>query len=66
MSPQYEYWCRDCNYQWIEQKKLEQCYEVSRCIKCQSNNTQKIISLTAQPQFKGSGWYETDYKPKKD
>lgn len=34
------------------------------CVKCGEASLQKQFPQTAPPQFRGSGFYETDYKKK--
>lgn len=61
--PLYDYTCTYCNH------KTEILHRISEtpsalCQQCQREGLQKCISA---PRFKlqGTGWYETDFKPKK-
>ncbi len=61
--PLYEYKCSKC------QKKIEIIQKVgdpapTKCPFC-GGSLKKLISIPAI-QFKGSGWYVTDYAAKKD
>jgi len=58
--PIYDYKCSKCGFQ-IEihqsiNSKVEQC-----CLTC-SEPMQKQVSTPASLHFKGSGFYQTDYK----
>lgn len=58
--PIYEYFCVKCGVleviQGIKDKVLETCPN------CNEESVDKILSTTSSPQFKGTGFYETDYK----
>ncbi|MDD3375748.1 MAG: zinc ribbon domain-containing protein [Candidatus Omnitrophica bacterium] len=61
--PTYEYECSKCGHQLeilqsITEKPLKKCPE------CQKNNLQRLLGSGAGIIFKGSGFYETDYKKK--
>jgi putative FmdB family regulatory protein len=59
--PIYEYRCENCGHQFeIIQKFSDSPLEL--CEKCQGHLS-KLISQTSF-QFKGSGWYVTDYANK--
>ena len=61
--PLYEYKCSECGTVFeILQKVSEQ--PLKTCIKC-GGPVKKLVSSPAI-QFKGSGWYVTDYAQKKD
>jgi putative FmdB family regulatory protein len=61
--PLYEYICKECDailevhHGMFEEHK-------SKCSVCNSKELTKMISVTSRPQFRGSGFYETDYKSK--
>jgi putative FmdB family regulatory protein len=60
--PIYEYECLKCgNHVEVMQKMSDE--PLTKCPKCKANKLEKIISQTAF-QFKGSGWYVTDYSNK--
>ena len=57
--PIYEYRCSKCG-KTFEALQSITAHPITKCIYCQGK-TKKIISLSSF-QFKGSGWYITDYK----
>ncbi len=58
--PTYDYKCNDCNYTFeLFQKITEE--PIERCPKC-SGSVKRLIGTGAAPIFKGSGFYQTDYK----
>lgn len=60
--PIYEYECLKCGNQLEVMQKMSDD-PLTKCPKCKANKLEKIISQTAF-QFKGSGWYVTDYSGK--
>ena len=62
--PIYEFICEDCNYKEDLIRKISEPTIIS-CPKC---NGQNFIKQVSAPNFKlkGSGWYETDFKNKKN
>ncbi len=61
--PTYEYECRACGH------KLEALQSFSekplrRCPECKKMKLQRLIGAGSGIIFKGSGFYETDYKKK--
>jgi len=60
--PLYEYKCKECKRSFeVLQKITEE--PIEKCIHC-AGKVEKLISVSSF-QFKGSGWYITDYKSKK-
>lgn len=57
--PTYEYECKKCGIFEVDQKITEE--HLKKCIKCECEVT-RLISVPSKPQFKGKGFYETDYK----
>jgi len=62
--PTYEYECSHCSHgfealQSMLEKKLKKCPE------CGKNKLHRLIGSGSGIVFKGSGFYETDYKNKK-
>ncbi|MDP4116526.1 MAG: zinc ribbon domain-containing protein [Bacteroidota bacterium] len=58
--PTYEYKCTKCGYRFdvfqsMTAEKLEECPKCSGQVK-------RLIGAGSGPIFKGSGFYETDYK----
>jgi putative FmdB family regulatory protein len=62
--PLYEYQCKKCKHVF---EKIHQSYSdprVKKCPKC-SGPVEQLLSAPAV-QFKGSGWYVTDYARKSE
>lgn len=60
--PTYDYKCLECNHRFelfqpMSAKPIEECPECQGKIK-------RLIGAGAGPIFKGSGFYQTDYKNK--
>jgi|TARA_B100000959_G_C14659843_1_gene491946 putative FmdB family regulatory protein len=61
--PIYEYKCDKCNHQFeILQKVNDE--PAKTCPKCNADRLRKLVSAAAF-KLKGTGWYETDFKNKK-
>ena len=62
--PIYEYRCTTCEFQDDLMLKVSAATTL-QCPSCQKNTFEKLVSA---PSFKlsGSGWYETDFKNKKE
>ncbi len=70
--PFYTFKCRTCD---LEKDELRNMGDIKEplCPKCCHNpdvegkyeKMKKLINNVGKPQFKGSGFYETDYKDKK-
>jgi len=58
--PTYDYKCSDCNYsfEYFQPMSAEPLKECPQC----KGNLKRIIGTGAGPIFKGSGFYQTDYK----
>ncbi|MDP8265807.1 MAG: zinc ribbon domain-containing protein [Candidatus Aceula meridiana] len=61
--PTYEYECSECGhgleiFQSMTEKRLTECPE------CKKEGLQRLIGTGSGVIFKGSGFYETDYKKK--
>ena len=61
--PLYEYECRKCHFRFERIQKYSDPL-VRKCPKCKTGRVDKLISAPAV-QFKGTGWYVTDYGGKK-
>jgi putative FmdB family regulatory protein len=61
--PLYEYQCESCNNRFEKIQKSFSDPPVETCPKCGKGPVRKLISSPAI-QFKGSGWYITDYAKK--
>jgi putative FmdB family regulatory protein len=59
--PTYEYQCDACNYrfeefQWMKEEPLQECPE------CRKRKLRRLFGSGAAILFKGSGFYQTDYR----
>ncbi len=57
--PLYEYQCKKCGHRFEEIQKFSD-KPLTKCPKCRKGRLEKLLSAPAV-QFKGSGWYVTDY-----
>ena len=57
--PLYEYQCLECEHRFEKLQKFSDP-PVSVCPACGSNKVSQLLSAPAV-QFKGTGWYVTDY-----
>ena len=60
--PLYEYECEKCGHRFEKIQKFSDPL-VTECPECGEDEVEKVISAPAV-QFKGSGWYVTDYAKK--
>lgn len=60
--PLYEYQCEACGHRFEKIQKFSDPL-VENCPKCGQNEVHKLVSSPAI-QFKGTGWYITDYAKK--
>ena len=61
--PTYQYECSECNYAFeIMQSMLDK--KLRKCPKCNKAKLHRLIGTGGGLIFKGSGFYETDYKKK--
>ncbi len=61
--PTYEYVCEKCEHKFEEFQNMSD-EPIKLCPKC-SGDVRRLIGSGAGIIFKGSGFYETDYKRKK-
>jgi putative FmdB family regulatory protein len=61
--PLYEYQCKACEHRFEKIQKFSDPL-VKECPKCGKEEVEQLLSAPAV-QFKGSGWYVTDYASKK-
>ena len=60
--PTYDYKCTECDYTFeLFQKMTDE--PLKTCPKCKGK-VKRLIGMGAGPIFKGSGFYQTDYKNK--
>lgn len=60
--PTYEYKCMDCGYLFEHFQRITE-EPLKECPKCKGH-LKRLIGAGAGPIFKGSGFYQTDYKNK--
>ena len=59
--PTYEYICDNCGYE-FEQLQSITAGALRKCSKCGKNKLRRLIGSGAGVIFKGSGFYQTDYR----
>ena len=59
--PTYEYVCQDCEHKFEEFQSIT-ADPVSNCPSCGQNKVKRLIGMGAGLIFKGSGFYQTDYR----
>ena len=60
--PLYEYYCKACEHRFERIQKFSDAI-VTVCPNCEKQAVEQVITAPAV-QFKGSGWYVTDYAKK--
>lgn len=61
--PTYEYECEACGHKFEEFQSMSD-KPLKKCPSCKKQKLQRLIGSGAGIIFKGSGFYETDYKRK--
>lgn len=61
--PTYEYECSSCGHAFEALQSMSEP-KLVKCPKCKKNKLQRLIGTGGGVIFKGSGFYETDYKKK--
>jgi len=61
--PTYDYLCPDCEYTFEEFQQMSDPL-LRKCPKCGKRKLRRLFGTGAGIIFKGSGFYETDYKKK--
>ena len=59
--PTYEYACTACKHKFEKFQSMTQA-PVKKCPRCGKNKVKRLISRGAGILFKGSGFYQTDYR----
>ncbi len=59
--PTYEYRCNACRHE-FEQFQSITAKSLKKCPECGKNQLERLISGGGAVLFKGSGFYETDYR----
>ena len=62
--PTYEYKCANCNHE-LEVFQSITAKPLKKCPECGKMKLQRLLGTGAGLIFKGSGFYETDYKRKR-
>lgn len=61
VMPTYEYQCTACDNKWEEFQSIK-AEPTKKCPKCRKLKAERIISAGGGIIFKGSGFYQTDYR----
>lgn len=61
--PTYEYECSACGHSFEELQSMTDA-KLTKCPKCGKKKLDRLIGSGSGMIFKGSGFYETDYKKK--
>lgn len=59
--PTYEYQCSACGHHFEEFQSFSEA-TLTKCPKCKKNKLERLIGTGTAILFKGSGFYETDYR----
>jgi putative FmdB family regulatory protein len=59
--PSYEYKCDACGHEFEEFQGIKDA-PLKKCPQCKKNKLRRLISGGAAIVFKGSGFYQTDYR----
>lgn len=63
--PTYQYECENCKYNFEELQNISSP-KLKTCPKCKKDKLVRLIGGGSGIIFKGTGFYETDYKNKKE
>ncbi len=59
--PNYDYQCDACGHEWeMFQRMIEDA--IKQCPECKKKKARRLFGTGAAVMFKGSGFYETDYR----
>ncbi len=61
--PTYDYRCNACGHEFEEFQMMSEA-ELKKCPECKKNKLERLIGMGAGFLFKGSGYYQTDYRSK--
>ena len=61
--PTYEYECGACGHRFEKFQSMTE-KAIKKCPECRKPESQRVISGGAGVLFKGSGFYQTDYRSK--
>jgi putative FmdB family regulatory protein len=62
--PIYQYKCSECGNIEEHLEKINAVYD-HRCGRCHQTTLERTVTAPAGFEFKGSGFYQTDFKSKK-
>ncbi|HJM39304.1 MAG TPA: FmdB family zinc ribbon protein [Planctomycetota bacterium] len=60
--PHYDYRCKDCGHEFELFQNMSSDPNID-CPECQAPALERLIGSGGGVLFKGSGFYQTDYKP---
>ncbi len=61
VMPTYEYRCKACDHRWEEFQSIK-ADPSRKCPECRKLKAERIISAGGGVIFRGSGFYQTDYR----
>ena len=61
IMPTYEYRCDNCGHE-LEEFQSMSAKPLTKCPECNKSKLKRLIGIGAGVIFKGSGFYETDYR----
>lgn len=59
--PTYDYRCAKCNHEWELFQSIK-ADPIKKCPSCGKQGAKRVIGPGAAIMFKGSGFYQTDYR----
>src|SRR5262245_28904110 len=59
--PTYDYRCKKCDHTWEAFQSIK-AEPIKKCPTCRKNAAERVIGPGAGVIFKGSGFYQTDYR----
>ena len=59
--PTYDYKCRGCDHRWEEFQRIT-ADPTKTCPECGKPKAERVIGAGAGVLFKGTGFYQTDYR----
>ncbi len=60
--PTYDYHCNACGHTFEQFQSMKATSRSKKCPKCGKNALERLIGTGAAVLFKGSGFYQTDYR----
>jgi putative FmdB family regulatory protein len=63
MAPTYDYECSSCGHTFEEFQSMTE-KRLTKCPKCKKLSLHRLLGTGSGIIFKGSGFYQTDYKDK--